>query len=52
MFSSSHTDSTLALAISGERLLVSGMSYISYKSIESKKNPGDQEPGHKFHSLP
>lgn len=39
MFSSSHTDSTLALAISGERLLVSGMSYISYKSVESKEKP-------------
>ena len=37
MFSSNHTDSTLALAISGERLLVSGMSYISYKSVESKE---------------
>lgn len=37
MFSSNHTDSTLALAISDERLLVSGMSYISYKSVESKE---------------
>lgn len=44
-------DSTVALALSGERLLVSGISCMQPKRVfKVKRSPENQDPGHDFHS--